>query len=80
MEYASDQEKILDDEGGWVDTHHFADKGVEEKISEMNLEDTSSSPSGTSRDLARCFVSLFYWPFSSHSFRVGVIYQNLFQM
>lgn len=45
MEYASDQEKVLDDEGGWVDTHHFAEKDVEEKISEMNLEDgTSSSP------------------------------------
>ena len=49
MEYAADQEKILDDEGGWVDTHHFAEKEVEEKISEMNLEDASSSPSGRLR-------------------------------
>ena len=46
MEYASDQEKVLDDEGGWVDTHHFAEKDVEEKISEMNLEDGASSSPG----------------------------------
>ncbi len=46
MEYASDQEKVLDDEGGWVDTHHFAEKGVEEKISEMNLEEAASSSPG----------------------------------
>ena len=67
MEYASDQEKILDDEGGWVDTHHFADKGVEEKISEMNLEDASSSPTGTSRDSIHCFGILFGWPFIQQS-------------
>jgi hypothetical protein len=46
MEYASEQEKVLEDEGGWVDTHHYADKDVEEKISEMKLEDASSSSPG----------------------------------
>jgi hypothetical protein len=46
MEYASEQEKVLDDEGGWVDTHHFADKDLGEKVSEMNLEDASSSSPG----------------------------------
>ena len=74
MEYASDQEKILDDEGGWVDTHHFADKGVEEKISEMNLEDASSSPTGTSIDSIHCIGSLFVGQFinSPLAFRVGL--------
>ena len=46
MEYASEQEKVLEDEGGWVDTHHYADKDVENKISEMKLEDASSSSPG----------------------------------
>ena len=46
MEYASEQEKVLEDEGGWVDTHHYADKDVEEKISEMKLEDASSISPG----------------------------------
>ena len=46
MEYASEQEKVLEDEGGWVDTHHFADKELENKVSEMNLEDASSSSPG----------------------------------
>ena len=43
MEYSSEQEKVIDDAGddeGWVDTHHFAEKAsVEEKVSEMKLED-----------------------------------------
>ena len=47
MEYASEQEKVLDDEGGWVDTHHYADKdSLGDKISEMNLEDAASSSPG----------------------------------
>ena len=49
MEYASEQEKVLEDEGGWVDTHHFADKELENKVSEMNLEDASSSSPGNLR-------------------------------
>lgn len=46
MEYASEQEKVLEDEDGggdgtgWVDTHHFADReAVVEKVSEMSMED-----------------------------------------
>ncbi len=41
MEYASEQEKVLDDEeaGGWVDTHHYAEKNVEDKASEMCMDD-----------------------------------------
>lgn len=42
MEYASEQEKVIDDaeDEGWVDTHHFAEKSnVEDKVSEMKLED-----------------------------------------
>lgn len=41
MEYASEQEKVLEDEGGWVDTHHFAEKDFNEKVSEMRLEDAN---------------------------------------
>jgi len=41
MEYASEQEKLIDDgeDDGWVDTHHFAEKSAEEKVSEMTLEE-----------------------------------------
>ena len=42
MEYSSEQEKVVDDgeDEGWVDTHHFAEKSsVEEKVSEMKLDD-----------------------------------------
>ena len=42
MEYSSEQEKVIDagDDEGWVDTHHFADKSaIQEKVSEMKLED-----------------------------------------
>ncbi|CAL8075212.1 unnamed protein product [Orchesella dallaii] len=40
MEYDADQEKILDEgdeEGGWVDTHHF-DTAIEQKICDMSLD------------------------------------------
>jgi len=40
MEYDADQEKILDEgdeEGGWVDTHHF-ETAVEQKICDMSLD------------------------------------------
>ena len=42
MEYSSDQEKLIDEgeEEGWVDTHHFAEKSEDEKVTEMKLEDT----------------------------------------
>ena len=75
MEYASEQEKVLDDEGGWVDTHHYADKdSLGDKISEMNLEDAASSSPGLCRPLKYLFfctylfesiVNLFVWTFRS---------------
>lgn len=40
MEYDAEQEKILDegdDEGGWVDTHHF-ESALEQKICDMSIE------------------------------------------
>jgi len=39
MEYASEQEKVLEEEDGWVDTHHYSDREVTDKISEMKLEE-----------------------------------------
>ncbi len=57
MEYASEQEKVLDDEGGWVDTHHFADKDLGDKVSEMNLEDAGSSSPGNLRLLLTYLIS-----------------------
>ena len=41
MEYSSEQEKLIDDgeDDGWVDTHHYAEKSAEEKVSEMTLEE-----------------------------------------
>ncbi len=44
MEYDADQEKILDegdDEGGWVDTHHF-ESALEQKICDMSIEATNN--------------------------------------
>ncbi|GAB6021178.1 E2-like enzyme [Chamberlinius hualienensis] len=44
MEYTGDQEKVIeadDEDGGWVDTHHYADgsfNSVQDQISEMTLE------------------------------------------
>ena len=39
MNYSDDAEKVLgDDEGGWVDTHHFAEAEVSAKVVEMSLE------------------------------------------
>jgi len=50
MEYSNDQECIIeadDPEGGWVDTHHYATSlaGLDEKVSEMALEETLEEPS-----------------------------------
>ena len=45
MEYSSEQEKVIDeteDVEGWVDTHHFADKSAEEKVSEMKLDEAEA--------------------------------------
>lgn len=56
MEYASEQEKVLDDEGGWVDTHHFSEKGVEEKISEMKLDDTEAVAGSLSGNIFLVFA------------------------
>jgi len=43
MEYNGDQELVLDSgdpDGGWVDTHHFADQDAcNEKVKEMSLEE-----------------------------------------
>lgn len=39
MEYASEQEKVLEEEDGWVDTHHYSDKDVSDKVGEMKLEE-----------------------------------------
>jgi len=42
MDYSPEQEKVIDDaeDEGWVDTHHFAEKtALDEKVSEMKLED-----------------------------------------
>lgn len=41
MEYNNEQEKIIepDNEGGWVDTHHYDLSGdLEEKVSDMTLD------------------------------------------
>jgi len=52
MEYDADQEKVIepeDDDGGWVDTHHF-ETGMEQKVQEMSLENmTSDTPSNNGR-------------------------------
>lgn len=44
MEYKSEQELIVDaegdEDGGWVDTHHFADVGpLEDKVMDMTLNE-----------------------------------------
>ncbi|XP_067003975.2 ubiquitin-like-conjugating enzyme ATG3 [Anabrus simplex] len=41
MEYCDEQEKIIepdDPDGGWVDTHHYDPSGLDEKVSDMTLE------------------------------------------
>lgn len=41
IEYSEEKEKIVesdDADNGWVDTHHFDPSILEEKVSEMNLE------------------------------------------
>ena len=53
MEYSSEQEKVIDDgeDEGWVDTHHFSEKSsVEEKVSEMKLDEDEDGPTATDPD------------------------------
>lgn len=41
MEYKTEQELIVDedDDGGWVDTHHFSESfNLEQKVADMALE------------------------------------------
>lgn len=49
MEYSEEQERIIEDDadGGWVDTHHYdlSMSGVDEKVSEMTLEEVQPTPS-----------------------------------
>jgi ubiquitin-like-conjugating enzyme ATG3 len=48
MEYSNEQECIieLDDAGGWVDTHHYATSiGLDDRVTEMSLEETLEEPS-----------------------------------
>ncbi|XP_076631243.1 autophagy-related protein 3 isoform X2 [Colletes latitarsis] len=50
IEYSKEQECIIeadDPEGGWVDTHHYDTSlgGVEERVTEMTLEETQLSQS-----------------------------------
>lgn len=52
MEYSKEQECIIeadDPEGGWVDTHHYdtSISGVDEKVSEMTLEEMNSPAAGS---------------------------------
>jgi len=52
LEYASEQELVLesdgDPDGGWVDTHHFSDGAtVEEKVADMTLEEKKASSAVT---------------------------------
>ncbi|CAH2067623.1 unnamed protein product, partial [Iphiclides podalirius] len=53
IEYCEDKEKIIeaenDEDGGWVDTHHYDSTGsptVEEKVCEMTLEAAETGDSG----------------------------------
>jgi ubiquitin-like-conjugating enzyme ATG3 len=54
MEYSSELEKVIDDgeDEGWVDTHHFADKfSLDEKVSDMKLDDeTTAEPQVSKKD------------------------------
>ncbi|XP_013135942.1 PREDICTED: ubiquitin-like-conjugating enzyme ATG3 [Papilio polytes] len=53
IEYCEDKEKVIEDEndedGGWVDTHHYDSTGsptLEEKVCEMTLEAAEAGDSG----------------------------------
>lgn len=58
MECSEQLEKVLEDDdedGGWVDTHHYdaASSGLEDKVSEMTLDSSSSK--------VRLFVIIGCW-------------------
>lgn len=43
IEYNDDKEKVIesdDADGGWVDTHHYDPSNLDEKVSEMNIEES----------------------------------------
>jgi len=49
MEYDTEQEKIIDeadDDGGWVDTHHYDTPYLEQKVVEMSLDNVSKDNKG----------------------------------
>lgn len=55
IEYCEDQERVIevdDPEGGWVDTHHYDSSigGIDEKVTEMTLEEGQLLPPGGSGD------------------------------
>ncbi|XP_012279827.1 ubiquitin-like-conjugating enzyme ATG3 [Orussus abietinus] len=55
IEYCEEQERVIetdDSDDGWVDTHHYdvSLSGIEEKFTEMTLEDIQPFPSGGTGD------------------------------
>lgn len=57
IEYCEDNEKVIEDEqdeeGGWVDTHHYESPGspnIEEKVCEMTLEAADADSEGEDED------------------------------
>jgi ubiquitin-like-conjugating enzyme ATG3 len=48
MEYNTEQEKVLDDEGdedgGWVDTHHY-EPSINQKVQDMTIEPSKKGQS-----------------------------------
>jgi len=55
MNYSADREKVLqDDEGGWVDTHHFGGPEGEDDLAsaakEMTLEDEEEDEAGAKKE------------------------------
>lgn len=43
IEYNDDKEKVIesdDADGGWVDTHHYDPTNLDEKVSEMTIEES----------------------------------------
>ena len=82
-DYAQEQEKVLggdddleDSDGGWVDTHHYAEKSivsteipgdlVTNSISEMTLDDEHAkqpvNEAGEDSDEGRLHIAYNNWP------------------
>lgn len=59
MEYIGDQEKVIeadDEDGGWVDTHHYAEgtlSSLQEQVSEMTLESRESGDGDSLKDAGK---------------------------